>query len=103
MQDQLLMETGVVQAMMQFGRGSFQAGWEQSEAPIRPNQNYKEDKGAVGPLGEIHPGSGYRLAECRRQRKRPVELSLLRPDKCGGTQLFPEVNPDRRNSYIYRE
>jgi hypothetical protein len=51
MQDQLLMETGVVQAMMQFGRGSFQGGWEQSEAPRRPNQNYKEDKRAVGSLG----------------------------------------------------
>jgi hypothetical protein len=51
MQDQLPMETGVVQAMMQFGRGSFQGGWEQSEAPRHPNQNYKEGKQEVGPLG----------------------------------------------------
>ena len=44
MQDQWLMETGVVQAMMQFARGSFQVGWEQSEAPRHPIQNYKAGK-----------------------------------------------------------
>jgi hypothetical protein len=36
------MEMGVVQAMMQFARGSFQAGWEQSEVPRYPSLNYKE-------------------------------------------------------------
>jgi hypothetical protein len=51
MQDQLPMETGVVQARMQSVRGSFQVEWEQSEAPKHPNQNYKEDKREVEPLG----------------------------------------------------
>jgi hypothetical protein len=44
------METGVVRAMMQLGRGSFQGGWEQSEAPKHPSQKYKEDKQEVGLL-----------------------------------------------------
>jgi hypothetical protein len=42
MQDQSQMERGVVQAMKQFARGSFQVGWEQSEAPRHPSLNYKE-------------------------------------------------------------
>jgi hypothetical protein len=36
------METAVVRARMQFERGFFQEGWEQSEAPKHPILHYKE-------------------------------------------------------------
>jgi hypothetical protein len=66
MKGQWLMEMGVVQAMMQFGRGCFQVGWEQSEAPRHPSQNYKEDKRAAAYRSNIPLESVCRYVECHR-------------------------------------